>query len=142
MFSRFLSALLLTFVFSPLPALADVWPVPRGPSREPEPYRYDPQHLKKAPKEFLDDASACLVYFCTPYRVEPDGTVETTSHEVTRLNGRKGIAALGEYRGITYDPAYQKLTLNEARVIKASGAVVPIQPRHVQLRDVGTDYEV
>jgi tetratricopeptide (TPR) repeat protein len=147
MYSRWYSLVACFCLFCVLflfcsPVLADGWPVPRGPSREPEPYRFDPQHLKKAPREILDDASACMIYFCTTYRLEPDGTVETTTHEVTRLNGRKGIASLGEYRGITFDPAYQKLTLNEARVLKAGGEVVPIQPRHVQLRDVGTDYEI
>jgi hypothetical protein len=32
---------------------------------------------------------------------------------VTRLNGRKGVDKLGEYRNAVYTPPYQKLTLNE-----------------------------
>jgi tetratricopeptide (TPR) repeat protein len=145
MVSRNLAILVLLpalLLLSPGLVHADAWPVARGPSREPDPYRYDPKHVQQAPKAFLEDATACIVFYRTTYRVEPDGTVETTTHEVTRLNGRKGISSLGEYRGITFDPAYQKLTLNEARVIKPNGSVVAIEPRHVQLRDVGTDYEV
>src|SRR5262249_25009016 len=57
-------------------------------------------------------------------------------------NGRKGIDKLGEYRSIVYSPAYQKPTLNEARVLKAGGQVVPVEPKDVQLRDVATDYQV
>src|SRR5262249_7216326 len=53
-----------------------------------------------------------------------------------------GIEKLGEYRNIAYDPSYQKLTLHEARVHKASGKVVAIEPSHVQLRDLRTDYQV
>ncbi len=121
---------------------ADPWPVPRGPAREPVPYRYEPQVWQKVPKEFREDASAVILYSGTTHRIEDDGTVETTTHEVTRLNGRKGIESLGEYRSISFDPNYQKLTLNEARVLKAKGAVVPIEPKHVQLRDMATDYQI
>src|SRR5262249_20387954 len=63
-------------------------------------------------------------------------------HDITRFNGRKGIDKLGEYRNIFYDPSYQKLTLNEARVHKPDGRVIAIEPRHVQLRDLATDYQV
>ena len=94
------------------------------------------------PHEFLDDAAACILYAATTYLVEADGTVETISHEVTRLNGRKGVEKLGEYRNIIYTPSYQKLTLNEARVHKADGRTIDVEPRHVQLRDVATDYQV
>jgi tetratricopeptide (TPR) repeat protein/transglutaminase-like putative cysteine protease len=74
--------------------------------------------------------------------MENDGTIETVSHEIIRFNGRKGIDKLGEYRSISYTPAFQKLTLNEARVLKAGGQVMPIEAKDVQLRDVGTDYQV
>jgi tetratricopeptide (TPR) repeat protein/transglutaminase-like putative cysteine protease len=123
-------------------AQPETWPVPRGPSHEPFPHRHDPAQVKKLPRAFLEDAPACTLYTGTTHLVEPDGTVEAITHEVTRFNGRKGIEKLGEYRGITYDPAYQKLTLNVARVLKADGRVVDIAPRHVQLRDQGTDYQV
>src|SRR5262249_25958807 len=43
---------------------------------------------------------------------------------------------------ITYDPSYQKLTLNEARILKKDGRLVAVEPRHAQLRDVSTDYLV
>ena len=129
---------LFVLVFVPAARSADAtWPVPRGPSHEPAPYRYDPAAWKAVPHDFLDDAAACILYAGTSYLVEADGTVETITHEITRLNGRKGVEKLGEYRNIVYDPAYQKLTLNEARIHKADGRTVAVEPRHVQLRDVG-----
>jgi tetratricopeptide (TPR) repeat protein len=134
------------FVFAVLsvavPARADEWPVPRGDSHEAVPFRYNAAAWKNVPKPFLDDAPACTLYAGTNYQIEADGTIDTVTHEVTRFNGRKGIDKLGEYRGIVYDPAYQKLTLNEARIHKPDGRVVPIEPRHVQVRDVVTDYQV
>ena len=121
---------------------ADEWPVPRGKSREPLPYRYEPKVLKTIPKDVLDDATACVLYSGTTHLIEADGAVEAISHEITRLNSRKGIDKLGEYRSIYFDPTYEKLTLNEARVIKANGKIVPIEPKHLQLRDIGTDFQV
>jgi tetratricopeptide (TPR) repeat protein/transglutaminase-like putative cysteine protease len=138
--------LLAVFAASATPQLAfadaEAWPVVRGPSREPVPFRYDPKQWKSVPREFLDDSAACTLYSGNTYLVEPDGTTEVVTHEITRLGGRKAIEKLGEYRSISYDPAYQKLTLNEARVHKADGRIVPIGPRHIQLRDVSTDYQV
>ena len=133
---------LAVFLGTVLPARADDWPVPRAPSREPVPYRFDTKLLPKVPRAFLEDAAACILYSGVNYLIEPDGTVETITHEITRLNGRKGIENLGEYRSITYDPSYQKLILNAARIIKANGTIVSIEPRHVHLRDVSTDFTV
>jgi tetratricopeptide (TPR) repeat protein len=121
---------------------ADHWPVPRGPSREPAPYQYQPARWKQVPRAFLEDAPACTLYCGNTYLIEEDGTVENVVHEITRLNSRKAIEKLGEYRHIYYDPAFETLTLNEARVLKAGGRAVPIEPRHLQLRDVSTDYQV
>ncbi|HZY86395.1 MAG TPA: DUF3857 domain-containing protein, partial [Gemmataceae bacterium] len=121
---------------------ADALPIARGPSREPSPYRYDPAAVKRLPRAFLDDAAACVLYSGNTHLVGPDGTVETTTHEVTRLNGRKGVDKLGEYHNIVYDPSYQKLTLNTARIHKADGRAVEVRPAHLQLRDVATDYQV
>jgi tetratricopeptide (TPR) repeat protein len=118
------------------------WPVPRGPSREPVPYKYDAAVWKEVPRDFLDDAPACILYSGSNYLIEPDGTTETIIHEITRLNSRKAIENLGEYRSIYYTPAFEKLTLNEARVIKADGRTIAVEPRHVQLRDSGTDFQV
>jgi tetratricopeptide (TPR) repeat protein/transglutaminase-like putative cysteine protease len=123
-------------------ATAEGWPIQRGPSREPDPYHYDHRKPPVLPKDLVDDAVACVLYSGNTYLVEADGTIETTTHDVTRLMGRKGVEKVGEYRNITYDPSYQKLTLNEARIHKADGRIVPIESRHVQLRDVGTDYQV
>ncbi len=131
----------LAFAF-PSPAQNDAWPVPRGPSREPVPYRYDAKIWSKVPRAFLDDSAACILYYGTNHHIEADGTVETVTHEITRLGGRKGIESLGEYRAISYDPTWQTLVLNEARIHKADGQIVPIEPRHVHLRDVSTDYQV
>jgi tetratricopeptide (TPR) repeat protein/transglutaminase-like putative cysteine protease len=118
------------------------WLVPRGPAHDLAPYKFDPSVLKSVPKEFLEDAPACILYSGVNCLVEPDGTVETITHEITRLNSRKSLEKLGEYRNITYDPSFEKVTLNEARVLKADGRAVPIEPRHVQLRDQITDYLV
>src|SRR5947209_821133 len=85
-------------------ARADDWPVPRGPSSEPRPYQYDAGLLKEIPKAFLEDAPACILFTRTTYLVEPDGTVVSTTHEITRFNGRKGIEKLGEYRSISFNP--------------------------------------
>ncbi len=134
---------LLTFLLLAGPAhAADAWPVPRGPSHEPNPYRFDPAQVQRLPKAFLEDAAACTLYAGNTYLVEADGTIETITHEVTRLNGRKGVEKLGETRNIAYDPSYQKLTLNEACIHKANGRKLAVQSRHVQLRDVATDFQV
>jgi tetratricopeptide (TPR) repeat protein len=133
------------FLLSAAPAVRsadDTWPVPRGPSREPIPYRYDAAVWKTVPHEFLDDAAACTLYSATSYLIEADGTVESISHELTRLNGRKAVEKLGEYKNLIWTPAYQKLTLNEARVHKPDGRTIDALPRHVQLRDLATDYQV
>src|SRR5262249_46548487 len=83
-----------------------------------------------------------VLYAGNTHLVETDGTIETITHEITLLNGRKGIEKLGETRSITYDPSYQKLTLNEACIHKPDGRTLNVQPRHVQLRDVATDFQV
>ncbi len=134
--------LIVAWLLIAAPVRADDWPIPRGPSREPLPYRFDPKVVKTIPKDILDDATACVLYSATTNLIEPDGTVAATSHEITRLNSRKGIEKLGEYRSITFDPTFEKLTLNEARIIKVNGTIVPIEPKHVQLRDVATDFQV
>jgi tetratricopeptide (TPR) repeat protein len=122
----------------PLPA-ADV---PRGPSHEPVPYVYNAAAWKAVPRAFLEDGPACVLYAGANYVVEPDGTVEQIAHEVTRLNSRRGVELLGEFRSIAYDPSYQKLTLNVARVHKADGRVLDVGPQYTLLRDLNTDYQV
>ena len=119
---------------------ADDWPVARGPSHEPLPYRFDPK--APIPKPYLEDSPACVLYSSSTFLVEEDGTVEAVMHEVIRLNSRRAIERLGEYRGLYYDPSHQKLTLNEARVHKPDGSAEPVEPRHVHVRDVSTDFFV
>ena len=58
------------------------------------------------------------------------------------LYGKGMITDGSDKQNITYDPTYQELTLNEARVIKANGRFVPIESRNLQLRDMSTDYQV
>jgi tetratricopeptide (TPR) repeat protein len=120
----------------------NTWPIARGPSREPDPYHFDPASVKKIPRHFLDNSVAVILYSATSHTVEKDGTVETTNHELTRLGGRKGIEKLGEFRNVTFTPSYQKATLHLARIHKPNGKVVDVLPRHVHLRDVATDYQV
>jgi tetratricopeptide (TPR) repeat protein len=140
---RFPLATFVVFLSIPTALHADdQWPVARGASREPNPYKYDPKVWKKLPKEFTEDSAASLLFSGTTNLVEADGTIETVTHEITRLNGRKAIEKLGEFRHMTFDPAYQKFTLNEARIFKTDGRVVAVEPRHAQLRDVSTDYLV
>lgn len=124
------------------PLGAATWPVERGTSREPAPYRYDAAVWKTVPPDFLDDAPACLLLAATTHLVEADGAVETITHEITRLNSRKSIEKLGEFRGITFTPAYQKVVLNVARLHKPNGTTVEVEPQHVHLRDVSTDFQV
>lgn len=135
-------AVVVTLLLSATSARAADWPVPRGASRELVKYQYDPGQWKKVPPEFLDDAPACILYSGVTYLIDADGTIETITHEVTRLNSRKAVQDLGEYRSIFYTPAHEKLTLNEALVHKAIGKTIPVQANHVQLRDSGTDYQV
>jgi tetratricopeptide (TPR) repeat protein/transglutaminase-like putative cysteine protease len=139
--TRTVAVALFCLLLVPAARAAD-WPVPRGTSHEPSPYHYDPATWKQVPRDFLDDAPVCILYAGTTYLVEPDGTTETIVHDVTRFNSRKGIDKLGEYRNVSYDPTYQKLTLNEALLHKADGRTVPVDPRFAQLRDLGTDYQV
>jgi tetratricopeptide (TPR) repeat protein/transglutaminase-like putative cysteine protease len=142
-YRNFLFVVVLLLGCAPSVRSADVpWPVPRGPSHEPAPYRYDPAAWKTVPQDFLDDAPACTLYAAATSLVESDGTVETVSHEVTRFNSRKAVEKLGEYKNIVYSPAYQTLTLHEARVHKPDGRTIDVQARHVQLRDLATDYQV
>jgi tetratricopeptide (TPR) repeat protein/transglutaminase-like putative cysteine protease len=123
-------------------AASDAWPVARGPAHEPNVYHYDAKQWQTIPKDYLEDAAACVLYAGNTFLVEADGTIENITHEITRLNGRKGIEKLGEYQRIAYDPAYQTLTLNDAILHKADGRQIAVEPRHVQLRDVSTDYQV
>jgi tetratricopeptide (TPR) repeat protein/transglutaminase-like putative cysteine protease len=118
------------------------WPVPRGPAKSAAPCSFDPAVCKKLPTGFLDDAPACVLFSGTTHRLLPDGTIEMTTQELIRLNGRKGIDQLGEYKTITFSPSYETVTLHEARVHKAKGGVEIVSPRHVRLRDVNTDHQV
>jgi tetratricopeptide (TPR) repeat protein/transglutaminase-like putative cysteine protease len=123
-------------------AESPAWPVSVGPPRSSAPVRYEPGAWKDVPAEFLDDAAACFLYSGTTQRLETDGTTESTTHEIIRLNGRKGIDQLGEYRTITFAPAYERVTLHAARVHKKNGGVIEVGPRNVQVRDVNTDHQI
>src|SRR5262245_49165442 len=91
--------------------------VARAPAREPNPFKFDPTSVATLPKACVEEFPAVTIYPGSTHIIEADGTVETITHEITRLNGRKGIDQYGEYRSISYDPSFQKLVLNEARVL-------------------------
>jgi transglutaminase-like putative cysteine protease len=133
---------LALFVVMPALGQEKSWPVERGASREPAPYVLDLDAVKKLPAEYLTDYPAAYLYASTNYRIEADGTVECTTHEVIRLNNRKGIDQIGEHRNVSYTPTYERLTLNEARVIRSARRITNVEARNVQLRDVQTDYSV
>ncbi len=118
------------------------WPVPRGPAKSAATVAFDPAVCKRLPAGFLDDAPACVLYSGTTHRLLADGTVETTTQELIRLNGRKGIDQLGEYKSITFCPSYETVTLHQACVHKAKGGIEPVASRHVRLRDVNTDHQI
>ncbi len=140
---RTLSALTLVIAFlAPACGLEKDQTVERGPARELVPFVFDRDALKKAPPEFLHDYPACYLHASTSHRIESDGAVETVTHEVIRLNNRKGIDQIGEHRNVTYSPANEKLTLNQARVLKPDGRCIEVDAKNLQLRDVQTDYQV
>jgi tetratricopeptide (TPR) repeat protein len=117
------------------------WPVPHSPAKA-SLCKFDPAACKKLPSGFLDDAPACVLFSGTTHRLLPDGTLESTTQELIRLNGRKGIDQLGEYKTITYSPAYETVVLHEARVHKARGGIEPVAAKHVRVRDVNTDHQI
>src|SRR5207244_11123959 len=97
-FAFAVAAIGLAALLTPGRLRADDWPVKRGPANDVEAYRYDAKAWAAVPREFLDDYSACVLYSSTSHRIDADGTVETITHEITRLNGRKGSEALSEHR--------------------------------------------
>jgi len=133
---RFLAVCLLILSNTAFAATVE-WPVTRGRSSEPDPYIYDRQ--VELPKEYLEDYGAVVLFAGTTHRWFDDGTIETTVHEVTRLNGRKAVEELGEYHYATFMPSYQKFVLNEACIHKANGVKVEIEPHHVTVRDSASD---
>jgi Domain of Unknown Function with PDB structure (DUF3857)/Transglutaminase-like superfamily len=143
MILRTLSVLtVLVAMLAPARGLDKDLPVERGPARELVPFVFDRDALKKAPPEFLRDYPACYLHASTSHRIETDGAVETVTHEVIRLNNRKGIDQVGEHRNVSYCPGNEKLTLNLARVFKPDGRSIDVDAKNLQLRDVQTDYQV
>jgi hypothetical protein len=126
-------SLLLLTLTPPSPA-AD-WPVPRGPSREPAPCRYDPAQWEAVPRSMKEDISYCFLYEGISYRLEEDGTIEVTTHRLVRCNDAHAVATFGA-QSLPYDSAYQTLTLNEARLHKPDGRVAPLPPENVEVRAI------
>jgi tetratricopeptide (TPR) repeat protein/transglutaminase-like putative cysteine protease len=141
---RYLRPLFIVLAITTTTARADgpAWPVPRGPARGPAPFTYDKSVQKSLPAGFLDDSPACVLFSGTTNHLLADGTVESTTQELIRLNGRKGIDQLGEYKTITYAPSYETVTLHEARIYKAKGGIQSVNASHVHLRDVNTDHQI
>ena len=139
---RILSVFLFVICVTPREMEAGEWPVARGASREPEPFVFNRDMLKKVPAAFMNDYPAFYIRAGSWHLIEEDGTVETVTHEIIYVNNRKGIEQIGEYRNISFRPDYEILTVNELRLLKADGQQVAIEPSHLQLRDVHTDYYV
>ena len=73
--------------------------------------------------------------------VSDDGVVEDIHHSLVKLNNAAAVEEQGECR-FFYEPDFQTITLNEARVHTARGTVVEVRPEHVQVRDANTDYQI
>src|SRR5947209_11058902 len=141
---RFLRPILVAaLAFAPAVAHGEGqdWPVLRAAAKAAL-CTFDPACCEKLPAGFLDDAPVCVLFSGTTHRLFADGTVELSTQELIRLNGRKGIDQMGEYKTITFCPSYEKVTLHEARIHKAKGGVETVTPRHVRLRDVNTDHQI
>jgi len=138
-------ALTLLLVFGCAPGVfattPEAWPIARGPLPIPTHFRYEPTQARQLPKPLLD-ASACLLYTSTTHLIAGDGTTETITHDLIRLNTRKAVEQLGEYRNIRFDPSYEKVTLHEARVHKSDGESISLQPTHAQIRDTQLEFAV
>lgn len=117
--------------------------LPPAIERSPDAFpAFDRSVIAKADPAWLTEPSALLVHYRTIHRLEPDGTLATTIHEVVRLNRRPALDDFGEYRRIRFDPRRQKLILHALRIHKPDGTTVDSEDRHLQLRDGGTDFQV
>jgi transglutaminase-like putative cysteine protease len=124
-----------------VPVDSAAWPVARGPASYPLSAQFDPKMLAEAPPEFFEDYSACTLYRGSTYLVASDGTVEAIHHFLYRLNNRAAVEQDGEWP-LEFDPTFERLTLNVARVHAADGATRELRPEDVQVRDNNTDYQV
>jgi transglutaminase-like putative cysteine protease len=124
-----------------LPMHLSEWAVARGPASIPDEVQFDPELVQAAPPQFLTDHAACTLFRSSTYLVSQDGTVEAVHHFLYRLNNRSAVEGDGEWP-IEYDPAYERFSLNEARVHGAGGAVRELRPDDVHVRDSNTDYQV
>lgn len=116
------------------------WPVERAPAQAK--VAYSSAMLRAVPAEYLNDASACFLYSGTAHTLERDGVLHATTHELIRLNTRRGIDQMGEYQSIAFNPSYEKVVLHAARVHKTDGSIVDVAARHVHVRDTNTDHQV
>lgn len=132
---------LLIAVGPELRAESPQWPVDRGPAPVAA-LAYDKTLLKSIPAAFLDDAPACVLYSGTTHHLLTNGTIESTSQELIRLNRRKGFEQFGEYKTITFCPSHEKVTLHGIRVHKTNGSIVQVGPEHLHVRDVNTEHQI
>ncbi len=117
-----------------------VWKVARG-AAEPKALAYRPEMLKSVPKEYLTEYAACCLFSGVTVRVDDTGASEDVYHTLVRLNNAAAVEEQGECR-ILFQPEFQTLILNEARVHTARGETIDIRPEHIHLRDMNTDYQV
>jgi hypothetical protein len=115
------------------------WPVPRGPSREPDPVVYNAELLAKVPEELLTEHEACYLVGRDVHEVLPDGKVRITHHFIARVNARSALESLGDWP-LWFDASCEQATLNEARIHKPDGRTIEVAPEDVHLRDENTDY--
>jgi hypothetical protein len=131
----------ILLVAAPLSA-EEKWPVKRGPSREPTPYRYRREQLDNIPREFLEEADACIVYMADVRLLSgpPHSQEEFVHHRVIRCNRAAAFPQVGEFRDIRYEPNNENLILNEAAVHKPDGRVLAVRPDQVRVRDLNTTF--
>jgi transglutaminase-like putative cysteine protease len=64
-------------------------------------------------------------------RVERDGRTTTTYRQVVHVLSREAVEQWGE-QSFSYDPGYERLTINWVRVLRPDGTVISAQPVHEQ----------
>lgn len=116
-------------------------PVRRAPASIPKAVEYRPALLRDVPLDWWDEYPAVCLYSSLTALVSEDGDVEEIHHSLVKLNNAAAVEEQGECR-FFYEPDFQTITLNEARVHTARGTVVEVRPEHVQVRDSSTDYQV
>jgi hypothetical protein len=118
---RWLTSFVIVVASAPAPAGDRDWPVERGFAKPKVEFRAE--MVRSAPAGYLQDAAACYLYSGTHHTLDRDGTLHAATQELIRLNTRRGIDQMGEFRSIAFNPHYEKVVLHLARVHKAAGPI-------------------